>query len=199
MSELQETSDPDPARLDARVVRTRENLRAAALALVAEREWTEISVTDVTKQARVSRPTFYLHYGSLDELAADAVIGRIREATGSVGSQAMSADGVPPSLTAFLREVNAHRVVYRRLIGARSVAGIAREMVAGHLGERLVEWGVVVGPDTEELAQFLAGGVLGFLSYWLRSDAVEPTESVAAAAQRLWSMIHGPLSRDRPR
>ncbi len=176
-------------RVDARVVRTRESLRAAALDLVAEFDWNEVSVTDVTKRAQVSRPTFYLHYASLDELAADALIERIRAS--AAAGVALDSAGVPGTLLDFLHEVNEHRVVYRRLVGARSVAGIAREKVASHLADRLVQWRVA-GPDAEEFAQFTAGGILGFLSYWLRSDLIEPPESVTATARRLWTMIHGP-------
>ncbi len=184
-----EAFDLASERLDARVVRTRDSLRTAALDLVAEAEWNEISVTDITKRARVSRPTFYLHYASLDELAADALIEQIR-ASADAGGEPDSSD-IPGALVDFLREVNQHRVVYRRMIGARSVAGIAREMVAGHLAERLVQWRVA-GADADESAQFIAGGILGFLSYWLRSDETESSERVLDTAHRLWAMIRGP-------
>ncbi|WP_433632360.1 TetR/AcrR family transcriptional regulator [Nocardia sp. CA-120079] len=157
---------------------------------MAERDWSEISIVDLTRRARVSRPTFYLHYSSLDELAADALIERLRESAGSAGDTTVAEESVPEWLVGFLGEVNANRVVYRRLVGARSIAGIAREMVAAKLVERIVQ-SQAAAPDAEEFAQFLAGGILGFLAYWLRSDETATAEAVSSAAQRLWAMIRG--------
>ncbi|MEU1994123.1 TetR family transcriptional regulator [Nocardia gamkensis] len=185
---MAEASEPVAERVDTRILRTRESLRAAVLELVADRDWSEISITDLTRHARVSRPTFYLHYASLDELAADALIERMRELTGRDDVTA-GASGVPDWLVNFLSEVNADRTVYRRLLGARSVAGIAREMVADRLAERVLRSRGEAVTGVEEFAQFLAGGILGFLAYWLRSDEVESSEMVREAAERLWELI----------
>ncbi|MFI7530340.1 TetR/AcrR family transcriptional regulator [Nocardia salmonicida] len=179
---------PATEQVDARIIRTRESLRSAVLDLVSEHDWAEISITDLTRRAKISRPTFYLHYSSLDELAADALIERLRESASSTADLALIGDDMPGWLLAFLEDVNAHRATYRRLLTARSVAGIAQEMVAAKLVERITE-GRVSTPDAEEVAQFLAGGILGFLAHWLRSDSLESPDSVSATAQRLWAMI----------
>ncbi|MET7772527.1 TetR family transcriptional regulator [Nocardia sp. NPDC005366] len=153
-----EASEPVIERVDIRILRTRESLRAAVLALAAERDWSEISITDLTRRARVSRPTFYQHYASLDELAADALIERMRKSTGQGRDVMAEARGVPDWLVNFLNEANADRAMYRRLLGARSVAGIAREMVADSLAERVLRSRGRATTGAEEFAQFLAGG-----------------------------------------
>jgi AcrR family transcriptional regulator len=181
---------PPAEQVDARIIRTRENLRAAVLDLVSEHDWAEISITDLTRRAKVSRPTFYLHYSSLDELAADALIERLREFAADAADLAPIGDNMPGWLLSLLEDVNAHRGTYRRLLAARSVAGIAQEMVAAKLVERIAE-GRTSTPDVEELAQFLAGGILGFLAYWLRSDSLESPDAVSATTQRVWTMIRG--------
>ncbi|MEU6185819.1 TetR family transcriptional regulator [Nocardia sp. NPDC047038] len=186
---MAEASEPVAERVDTRILRTRESLRAAVLELAADRDWSEISITDLTRHARVSRPTFYLHYASLDELAADALIERMRELTGSEHDVTAGAAGVPDWLVNFLTELNADRAVYRRLLGARSVAGIAREMVAERLVERVLRSRGEAVTGAEEFAQFLAGGILGFLAYWLRPVEVESAEMVREAAERLWELI----------
>ena len=139
------------------------DLRAAVLELVAERDWPEISIVDLTRRARVSRPTFYLHYSSLDELVVDALIERLRESAGGAGDTTVAEESVPEWLVSFLGEVNANRVVYRRLVGARSIAGIARQMVAAKLVRSQP-----VGQEPENSPGVELGELLGIRSRGLR-------------------------------
>lgn len=53
---------------DRRVVRTKAALTAALFELLAEKDFSKISITELTRRADVDRKTFYLHYQSVDEL-----------------------------------------------------------------------------------------------------------------------------------
>lgn len=53
---------------DPRAIRSRRWLQAALLALIEEKPYQAITVTDITERAEISRPTFYLHYAAKDEL-----------------------------------------------------------------------------------------------------------------------------------
>ena len=53
---------------DPRAIRSRRWLQESLLALIEEKPYQTITVTDITERAEISRPTFYLHYGSKDEL-----------------------------------------------------------------------------------------------------------------------------------
>lgn len=59
---------PMPASTDPRVQRTKAQIFAAFNDLLAEKEFSKITVTDLTKRAGISRKTFYLHYSSIDDL-----------------------------------------------------------------------------------------------------------------------------------
>ncbi|WP_288529339.1 TetR/AcrR family transcriptional regulator [uncultured Secundilactobacillus sp.] len=47
---------------DPRVIKTKQNLRAALIALMADHRLDDISVQQLTQQAHVTRGAFYLHY-----------------------------------------------------------------------------------------------------------------------------------------
>lgn len=51
-----------------RVIRTRKWLQDALLQLMKEKPFREIQITEIADRAHVSRPTFYLHYQSKQEL-----------------------------------------------------------------------------------------------------------------------------------
>ncbi|PKO05272.1 MAG: hypothetical protein CVU41_11585 [Chloroflexi bacterium HGW-Chloroflexi-3] len=56
---------------DLRVRRTRKWLQEAVLSLMLEKPFTRISIAEITDQAQVSRPTFYLHYRNKEEVLED--------------------------------------------------------------------------------------------------------------------------------
>src|SRR4051812_438929 len=53
---------------DLRARRTRKWLQEALLELMKEKSFEDIQITELTGRAQVSRPTFYLHYRSKEEL-----------------------------------------------------------------------------------------------------------------------------------
>jgi AcrR family transcriptional regulator len=53
---------------DLRVRRTRKSLQAALIGLMKEKSFQDIQITELTARAQVSRPAFYLHFRSKEEL-----------------------------------------------------------------------------------------------------------------------------------
>jgi AcrR family transcriptional regulator len=56
---------------DLRVKRTRKWLQEALLSLMLEKQFSKITIAEITDTANVSRPTFYLHYRSKEEVLED--------------------------------------------------------------------------------------------------------------------------------
>ena len=56
---------------DLRIRRTRKWLQEALLSLMLEKPFKKISIAEITEQAEVSRPTFYLHYRTKEEVLVD--------------------------------------------------------------------------------------------------------------------------------
>jgi len=55
-------------KTDRRIMRTRERLGDALIALMHEQNFDDITVKDVLDRAGVSRSTFYVHYSDKDDL-----------------------------------------------------------------------------------------------------------------------------------
>lgn len=53
---------------DLRVIKTKENLQNALLYLLEEKDLEKISISELCKEARVNRGTFYLHFDSVEDL-----------------------------------------------------------------------------------------------------------------------------------
>ncbi len=76
------TQRPNPM-----AVRSREALLNAATDLLGDLDASEITVTDVTKAAGVSRPTFYEHAGDLASLFSDAGLAKLNALAAPVVAQ----------------------------------------------------------------------------------------------------------------
>lgn len=58
-------------QLDPRFVRSRKSMQQALVRLINQKDYPSISVSEICTLSNVSRPTFYLHYTSKDELLLD--------------------------------------------------------------------------------------------------------------------------------
>ena len=78
---------------DPRSLRTENQILTAFDALLEEKELSEITVTDLTKQAGISRKTFYLHYNSIDDLVQALILSEMERAAESLGAVSVNNNG----------------------------------------------------------------------------------------------------------
>lgn len=101
--------------VDRRVLRTRNALYDALVALIRERGYPAITVQDILERADVGRSTFYAHFTSKDDLLANSLerLGHLLHEAG--GAEAPSGSG-GWSLTLFAH-VDQYREIYVALSG----------------------------------------------------------------------------------
>lgn len=187
------TAEVTPKKLDPRVVRTRQLLREALVALILERGYDAISIQDITDRAGLRRATFYLHYRDKDEL----LLGLLRDTLDELMQQ--MAQQAPPSYTAetqraedelIFRHVQAHANLYRAILSGQGAAEITRgirDFVAGRIREHCAR--SYSAPDLpmplEVVANYLAAVKLNMVIWWLDRGLPYPPEQMAAMCARL--------------
>lgn len=55
-------------KTDLRIIKTKESLRNALLKLLEEKPLEQISISELCREAKINRGTFYLHYDNVDAL-----------------------------------------------------------------------------------------------------------------------------------
>jgi AcrR family transcriptional regulator len=60
-------------KVDLRIKRSRSSMQAALATLMEEKPYKNIKVSEITDQALVARPTFYLHFKTKDELLLSVI------------------------------------------------------------------------------------------------------------------------------
>lgn len=159
------------------------------LELIAERDLSRISISDVTKQADVNRSTFYEHYTDLDDLAAAACTALFDEFVTAApvrsGEPAHYGARALASLAKLFAHVAEHAHLYRALLGPD---GSAR--VINHLLERITTGAHrrrgprhaddVATPFDDPAAAFAAGAILAVVVDWLRRGCPGTPEQMSA-------------------
>ncbi|MBK8022853.1 MAG: TetR family transcriptional regulator [Chloroflexi bacterium] len=183
-------------RPDRRVIRTRNMLRTALLALIAERGYDAISVADIADRADLRRATFYLHYKDKEGLLLatlegmfDELVGQIEAASGGAEGDLLAEKTAVETWRIMFAHVAAHRALYRDLFASASASAITRR-IRGYLAGRLLKSlsGAPTGAlsiPAQVLANYLAGAEVGLIQWWLESDSAYTPEEMAVMAQRL--------------
>jgi AcrR family transcriptional regulator len=181
---------------DPRTRRTRAGLRSAALALVAEREPSSITLTQVASRAGINRATVYLHYPDLDSLLTDAM----EEAVATVASAAelcpldALADHAPAPFVELFTHVAEHAALYARMLGPGGSARFAVRMRTALADAMQVRFARGARPSgfaavpVEVHSAFLAGALVGVIAHWATEGAHFPVDR----ARHTWRLLVAP-------
>ena len=157
-------------KIDRRILRTRERLGDALIALMHERNFEEISVKDVLDRAGVSRSTFYVHYRDKEDLFLSDVEDFLENV-----STALERQGANPKRLLPVQEVFAHVRNARKLYAAFVKSGkihdfraLGQGVFARSIEKRLQMSTVPLDPTSRSAhAHALAGGFFSLLDWWV--------------------------------
>ena len=172
--------------VDRRVARTQAQLQRAHLSLIAEKGYDAVTVEEICNAATVGRSTFYAHFSSKEDLHRRGLEGLRQEL-----SARQPRDGEPGRTLAFslpmLEHARAHIDLYRALASSRggtiaieSIRDVLRDLVRAELKQRTPDRGA-----REFAVQYLVGGFLAVLTWWLDDGARSSPEEMDARFQRL--------------
>ena len=172
---------------DARVVRTRRDLRAAMAALMEKRPFDKISVSEVCATAAVNRMTFYKHYRDKYDLLNDVILDvrrsvmRRMEEAGPVPAVADDPVGFSERLIdAVLDECLARRAVLTALdndqLVVTMVATSIEKFVSGLLRE--LDRKYPLRYKAEVLAVTMTGAASFLVRYWLEHRPEQTKEQL---------------------
>ncbi|SDU54979.1 TetR/AcrR family transcriptional regulator [Gordonia westfalica] len=165
---------------DARSVRSRTALLDAARGLVLEQGSGAITISAICQRAQVSRPTFYQHYSSPDELLADMVRSRFDDILASVPES--DRDDTPAVIRRVLADIGAQPRAFAGLLGDRATWGQVRSAFEEWLTEHLAE----AHPDARPSdLDFAAGGTVRLVAIALAAGSESQLDQTADDVWRL--------------
>jgi AcrR family transcriptional regulator len=197
MSENDDAHSAHPSRqkTDRRVLRTRDRLGDALVALIQEKPFDDITVQEVLDRAGVSRSTFYVHYKDKDDLFFSDADEFLEMMATMLSRCDEKSERVAPVREFFAHVVHAQRL-YAALVESNRLADfteLAREHFARGIERRLAEIPRAQGVayvSRAPLAQALAGAMLSLLQWWLDHRMPTPPEQMDDMFhQMVWSGV----------
>ncbi len=178
---------------DRRIGRTRRHLRDALIALILEQGYESVTVQAIADRADLSRATFYLHYRDKEDL----MFASLREMFDDLrkrfdipqkGDHPLRPD-MPMRAVPFQHALE-YRDLYRvTLLSDQGTAAITRgirQYLADALRERLEAAATTPLPvPIDGLANYLAGGMLALISWWLDTGTTQTPEEMADIFQQI--------------
>ncbi|MEO8262495.1 MAG: TetR/AcrR family transcriptional regulator, partial [Pseudolysinimonas sp.] len=174
--------------MDPRIARTRDSLQQALLELASDNELGDIAVADIVERAGVNRSTFYQHYADKETLLADALDAAVEQAGAELPDFSGPLGGPPDALLSYLRHLDEHAAVYRRVLGEHGSPVVTERLrarieaaVSDTIGQSSAH--IFTGLPVDVVAAGIAGSVMGVLSAWI---AREPRPSPETAGDWVW-------------
>ena len=186
--------------MDRRMLRTREAIRCALLSLLNQKDVSQITVSELTEKAAISRKTFYLHYSSVDEalqeleneieqwllaqLAQSDVWGN-RHDLYSILSRMDRALQEHETYSCYLENRRSRYFLMYRL--KNSIVRMVKEQMQQNIpGEE---------EDMEAAADFAVSGVLSMYYEWLTAQQVTLRQLADKAQKLLFGAVRGLLGK----
>lgn len=179
--------------VDRRVLRTRQLLRDALMALILERGYDSVTIQDITDRANLGRATFYLHYRDKEELLVTSLKDIYHELSARFAPTPGDPLGVlpgQPSLLAF-QHVAENRDLYRVMLKSQGGGSVERQIqkLLADIARRRVTTQFPTAAElpipVEILAQHVAGSLLALITWWLENDLPYDAQYMAETFQQL--------------
>lgn len=166
-------------KLDRRVRRTRKLLCDAMLALILEQDYETITIQDITERADLNRATFYLHYGSREELLTaaleaqfDKVVAKIEAHESDLPFWEETAD-----LQFLFEHVEENAELYEILFGKNGMGYIINRVIDQLTAYGIEHWHGIFNEADVDIStlnsmdmiccRWIAGAIYGVMSWWV--------------------------------
>lgn len=183
-------------QVDLRVKRTRKLLRDALVALIDEKGFDKISISEIADRAMINRATFYRHFRDkadllvrcMDDIFED-LEARIVPPLDASGQPQMQAP--MQNILMLFEHVNEHAAFYRVMLGKGGSSLFhmrVREVIKAIASRRLTTLGgrfpdvLMSATETDMLAHFGAATLIGLIMWWVENEQpYSPTQMAGHA------------------
>ncbi len=199
---MSDNSHQRPEKVDRRVIRSRDRLGNALVALLLEKPFAEVTVQEVLDRARVSRSTFYTHYRDKNDLFLSDVDEFMAGMSTLLARSSDKSQRVAPVAELFTH-VGEMREFFGKLVEAGRLQDL-RDLGEGHFAraieDRLRQQKQLYSLGKERsaaLAHGLAGALFSQLIWWMtQRSSLSPREMDAQFHQMVAASVAAATTGD---
>lgn len=183
--------------IDRRIVRTKLAIREALIALISEKGFDSLSVSDLTSRANINRATFYLHYRDKYDLLEQTETGIIQDIENIILqanslnlADFNSTDKPLPIVVAMFEYLQENTALMHAILGlegdfdflTRVQITIERNLKLGFLAGIKARNFLV---PSEYLVSYAVSAHFGVIQTWLKKGCLESPKEMAVILSKL--------------
>jgi AcrR family transcriptional regulator len=182
--------EKQPRKPDERILRTRERLGSALVALIQEKPFDDVTVQDVLDRASVGRSTFYVHFRDKNDLLLSQLERFLEMMSTALSIRKEKSLRVVPVAEIFAH-IGTQTKLYRTLADSghlNDFFDLAQGYFARGIEQRLTESKRLSKLPQRELAaraSALAGSMLSLLRWWLDRGSKESPRAMDELFHRM--------------
>ena len=167
-------------KIDPRVRRTRRILQEALVSLILEKDYSAISIKDITDRAEVAYITFFRHYNGIDELLMEVLDEGLAELLRHIATLASQADGSANEVEGKLifEYIKQKSDLFRILLKSQSVKRIRKSVVQNIATIFQNSCGFLQRPNSvipaNMASNHMATSLLALIEWWLENKLNPP-------------------------
>ena len=187
---MSENAQGSAEKTDARVVRTRDRLGDALIALLLEKSFDDVTVQEVLDRAGVSRSTFYAHYKDKNDLFLSDIDQFLESIATLLARSGDRSPRVAP-VAEFFTHVGESRDLYQVMVESGRIHDL-RDLGEAHFARGIEERLVTRAPTLTKQeraiqAHALAGSIFSLLTWWI-------THGMIPSARDMDQQFHSQLA-----
>lgn len=180
---------------DLRIIKTKQALEEALLALLQEKPLKSISITEICRLANINRGTFYLHYGQIEDLFEEYYREIMKDLSDSYQEPYRHVDilnprELNPSTIRIFHHIEKYKKFYR-IVFSRTVPMSYYYLLFNQVQELLKrDMEHVLKTDIEPamLSAYQANAILGLIIEWGRNDFQQKAEEMNLLLVRILNL-----------
>ncbi|WP_144510462.1 TetR/AcrR family transcriptional regulator [Bacillus sp. FJAT-22090] len=189
---------------DRRIRKSKAALKESLISLMKEKDFKDVSITDIVQTADLNRGTFYKHFQYKEELLEEVIDDVIKDLIDSYrepyqGVEAFSVSKLTSSTIKIFDHVAKYTNFYSLLVKSNVLFGL-QNRICNEL-KKLVLQDLANNPlhsniNADLLASYQAHAIWGMISEWIQSGF---TYSSAYMAEQLLAILHSIHSKNANR
>ena len=168
------------AKMDLRIRRTRSAIREAFVALMQNKEYAAITVTDISEMAGINRKTFYAHYETKEQLLSQLIDEMFSDLLGTLMYEKTTAQDLSGDLTAFFEKIDRYREAIDALITPQTSAfafSIADDVIRRKLKNVQMPLALTTPIHREIYASRVKNFFFTGLDWWMEQTELSPAQA----------------------
>lgn len=186
-------------KVDRRILRTKKLLSAALLGLMQEKPFDEVTIKEIAERADVNRATFYLHYGTKEELLFSSLQSRFDQLVQTIEADIHDNPDEPiwsderyDQLV--FEHVAEHVDLYKVILDQNGMGMIIHQIIdyIANVAERNTAAYYSNGQEfkipLDITSRFVAGAMFSLIVWWVRNDLPHTPAEMAQMCHQLVSL-----------